>query len=345
MFENLRKYDIICHMKDLMFYYKKSMRKNFALGAFNFSSLEVLKAIASAAEKTGSPAIIAVSESALEYMGENFVMANAKLVKESCKAPLFLHLDHGKSFEICKKAVDLGFDSVMIDASALPFEENVALTKKVCDYAHEKGVFVEGELGQIAGIEDNTFAKNHLFTDPQKAKEFVKLTKVDSLAVAIGTSHGAYKFSRKPTGDILSIERVKEIHRRLPNTHLVMHGSSSVPQEYLAEIREFGGDMRETYGVPVEEIQEAIKHGVRKVNIDTDIRLAMTAAVRRYLVENPSKFDPREYLKAARKAAYELCKKRYLEFGCEGQGARIKPVDLFTMAKRYGNGELKQNVL
>ena len=187
--------------------------------------------------------------------------------------------------------------------------------------------------------------REQLLTDPDQAADFVQKTQLDALAIAIGTSHGAYKFSRKPTGDILSIERVKEIHRRLPNTHLVMHGSSSVPQEYLAEIREFGGQMRETYGVPVEEIQEAIKHGVRKVNIDTDIRLAMTAAVRRYLVENPSKFDPREYLKAARKAAYELCKKRYIEFGCEGQGARIKPVDLFTMASRYASGELKQNVL
>ena len=173
----------------------------------------------------------------------------------------------------------------------------------------------------------------------------MRTTQLDALAIAIGTSHGAYKFTRKPTGDILSIERVKEIHKRLPNTHLVMHGSSSVPQEYLAEIREFGGQMRETYGVPVSEIQEAIKHGVRKVNIDTDIRLAMTAAVRRYLVENPEKFDPRDYLKKARQAAYELCKQRYLEFGCEGMGARIKPVQLTVMAERYAKGELAQKVL
>ena len=237
------------------------------------------------------------------------------------------------------------------------YEYNVDVTRRVVEMAHCIGVSVEGELGCLGSLEtmkgdkedghgtDAKMTRDQLLTDPDQAADFVQQTQLDALAIAIGTSHGAYKFSRKPTGDILSIERVKEIHRRLPNTHLVMHGSSSVPQEYLAEIREFGGDMRETYGVPVEEIQEAIKHGVRKVNIDTDIRLAMTAAVRRYLVENPSKFDPRDYLKAARKAAYELCKKRYLEFGCEGQGARIKPVDLVTMAKRYGSGELKQNVL
>ena len=223
--------------------------------------------------------------------------------------------------------------------------------------AHCIGVSVEGELGCLGSLEtmkgdkedghgtDAKMTRDQLLTDPDQAADFVEKTQLDALAIAIGTSHGAYKFTRKPTGDILSIDRVKEIHRRLPNTHLVMHGSSSVPQEYLAEIREFGGQFRETYGVPVEEIQEAIKHGVRKVNIDTDIRLAMTAAVRRFLVENPTKFDPREYLKAARQAAYELCKKRYLEFGCEGQGARIKPIDLFSMAKRYANGELKQNVI
>ena len=181
---------------------------------------------------------------------------------------------------------------------------------------------------------DATMSREQLLTDPDQAAEFVRETQLDALAIAIGTSHGAYKFTRKPTGEILSIQRVKEIHERLPNTHLVMHGSSSVPQEYLAEIREFGGNMRETYGVPVSEIQEAIKHGVRKVNIDTDIRLAMTAAIRRFLVEHPEKFDPREYLKKARQAAYELCKTRYLEFGCEGQGARIKPLSLSVMAAK-----------
>ena len=192
---------------------------------------------------------------------------------------------------------------------------------------------------------DSKMTREQLLTDPDQAADFVKATQIDALAIAIGTSHGAYKFTRKPTGEILSIDRVREIHERLPNTHLVMHGSSSVPQEYLAEIREFGGDMRETYGVPVEEIQKAIQHGVRKVNIDTDIRLAMTAAVRRFLVENPSKFDPREFLKVARKAATELCKRRYLEFGCEGQGAKIKPVMLDRMAALYADGTLKANVI
>ena len=187
--------------------------------------------------------------------------------------------------------------------------------------------------------------RDQLLTDPDQAAEFVCETQIDALAIAIGTSHGAYKFTRRPTGEILSIDRVKEIHARLPNTHLVMHGSSSVPQEYLAEIRQFGGEMRETYGVPVEEIQKAIQHGVRKVNIDTDIRLAMTAAVRRYLVENPSGFDPRAYLKAARAAAQALCKKRYLEFGCEGQGAKIKPIALDKIAAKYADGSLRQNVL
>ena len=191
---------------------------------------------------------------------------------------------------------------------------------------------------------DATMSREQLLTDPDQAAEFVRETQLDALAIAIGTSHGAYKFTRKPTGEILSIQRVKEIHERLPNTHLVMHGSSSVPQEYLAEIREYGGNMRETYGVPVSEIQEAIKHGVRKVNIDTDIRLAMTAAIRRFLVEHPEKFDPREYLKKARQAAYELCKTRYLEFGCEGQGARIKPLSLSVMAAKYDAGELAQKV-
>ena len=223
--------------------------------------------------------------------------------------------------------------------------------------AHCIGVSVEGELGCLGSLEtmrgdkedghgsDSTMTREQLLTDPDQAADFVKATQIDALAIAIGTSHGAYKFTRKPTGEILSIDRVREIHERLPNTHLVMHGSSSVPQEYLAEIREFGGNMRETYGVPVEEIQKAIQHGVRKVNIDTDIRLAMTAAVRRFLVENPSKFDPREFLKVARKAATELCKRRYLEFGCEGQGAKIKPVSLDRMAALYADGTLKANVI
>ncbi|MDO4937852.1 MAG: class II fructose-bisphosphate aldolase, partial [Sutterellaceae bacterium] len=253
--------------------------------------------------------------------------------------------------------------SVMMDGSLMSdgksiasYEYNRDVTRRVVEMAHCIGVSVEGELGCLGSLEtmkgdkedghgtDATMTRDQLLTDPDQAADFVRETQLDALAIAIGTSHGAYKFTRKPSGDILSIDRVKEIHARLPNTHLVMHGSSSVPQEYLAEIREFGGSMRETYGVPVSEIQEAIKHGVRKVNIDTDIRLAMTAAVRRYLVENPEKFDPRDYLKKARQAAYELCKARYLEFGCEGQGAKIRPVKLSVMADRYAKGELAQQV-
>jgi len=223
--------------------------------------------------------------------------------------------------------------------------------------AHKVGVTVEGELGCLgsletgmAGEEDGIGAEgvldhSALLTDPEEAAQFVKATQLDALAIAIGTSHGAYKFTRKPTGDILSIKRVKEIHARLPNTHLVMHGSSSVPQDLLEIIRKYGGNMKETYGVPVEEIQEAIKYGVRKINIDTDIRLAMTGAVRKFMAENPEKFDAREWLKPAREAAKQICKQRYIEFGCEGQGAKIKGDSLQVVAGKYAKGELAQEVI
>jgi fructose-bisphosphate aldolase class II len=222
--------------------------------------------------------------------------------------------------------------------------------------AHKLGVTVEGELGCLGSLEtmkgdkedghgtDATMTREQLLTDPEQAADFVKRTQLDALAIAIGTSHGAYKFTRKPTGDILAIDRIKEIHRRIPSTHLVMHGSSSVPQDLLAIIRQYGGNMKETYGVPVEEIQEAIKHGVRKINIDTDIRLAMTGAVRKFLAENPEKFDAREWLKPAREAAKQICKQRYIEFGCEGQGAKIKGDNLQVVAAKYAKGELAQTV-
>jgi fructose-bisphosphate aldolase class II len=215
---------------------------------------------------------------------------------------------------------------------------------------------VEGELGCLGSLEtmrgdkedghgtESTMTREQLLTDPDQAADFVKKTQLDALAIAIGTSHGAYKFTRKPTGDILAIERIKQIHRRVPNTHLVMHGSSSVPQDLLEEIRKYGGQMKETYGVPVEEIQEAIKHGVRKINIDTDIRLAMTAAIRKFLHENPSHFDPRDYLKPARAAAKAICKQRYQQFGCAGQGSKIQPLPLATIAHKYTTGELSQHV-
>ncbi|MBX9793825.1 MAG: class II fructose-bisphosphate aldolase, partial [Burkholderiaceae bacterium] len=231
------------------------------------------------------------------------------------------------------------------------------VTRKVCDMAHWVGVSVEGELGCLgsletgeAGEEDGVGAVGKLthemmLTDPEQARDFVARTGVDALAIAIGTSHGAYKFTRKPTGDILAIGRIKEINKRIPNTHLVMHGSSSVPQDLLAIIRQYGGQMKETYGVPVSEIQEAIKFGVRKINIDTDVRLAMTAAVRKYLHENPDKFDPRDFLKPAREAAKQICKQRYIEFNCAGQAAKIKPQTLTVVAARYAQGELAQTVV
>jgi fructose-bisphosphate aldolase class II len=247
--------------------------------------------------------------------------------------------------------------SLMADGKTIAsFDYNVDVTRQVVEMAHKQGVTVEGELGCLGSLEtmkgdkedghgtDATMTREQLLTDPEQAADFVKRTQLDALAIAIGTSHGAYKFTRPPTGDVLAISRVKEIHARIPNTHLVMHGSSSVPQDLLAIINQYGGRMKETYGVPVSEIQEAIKHGVRKVNIDTDIRLAMTGAVRKFMAEHPDKFDAREWLKPAREAAYAICKQRYLEFGCEGQAAKIKPLTLVDMAGRYARGELAQVV-
>jgi fructose-bisphosphate aldolase class II len=274
-----------------------------------------------------------------------------------------MHQDHGQSPDVCRGAIGLGFSSVMMDGSlkedgktVSDYDYNVDVTRRVVDMAHKVGVTVEGELGCLGSLEtmkgdkedghgaEGTMTREQLLTDPEQAADFVRHTQLDALAIAIGTSHGAYKFTRKPTGDILSIARIKEIHQRLPNTHLVMHGSSSVPQELLAEIRQFGGNMKETYGVPVEDIQEAIKYGVRKVNIDTDIRLAMTGAIRRFMAENPGKFDPREYLKPARQAAKQVCVQRYQEFGTAGNAGKIKSVPLVTMAQRYVAGELAQVV-
>jgi fructose-bisphosphate aldolase class II len=259
--------------------------------------------------------------------------------------------------------MNLGFSSVMMDGSLeadgktiASYDYNVEVTRQVVDMAHKLGVTVEGELGCLGSLEtmqgdkedghgtDAVMTREQLLTDPEQAADFVKRTQLDALAIAIGTSHGAYKFTRKPTGDILAIERIMEINRRIPNTHLVMHGSSSVPQELLAIIRQYGGNMKETYGVPVEEIQKAIKFGVRKINIDTDIRLAMTGAVRKFLAENPDKFDAREWLKPAREAAKAICKQRYIEFGCVGQAAKIKGDSLQVVAVRYAKGELAQVV-
>ncbi|MFM2275018.1 MAG: hypothetical protein RL211_890, partial [Pseudomonadota bacterium] len=277
--------------------------------------------------------------------------------------PLVMHQDHGTSPLICQGAIDLGFGSVMMDGSLMEdgktpasFDYNVEVTRKVVDMAHKRGVTVEGELGCLGSLEtmkgdkedghgtDATMTMDQLLTDPEQAADFVKRTQLDALAIAIGTSHGAYKFTRKPTGDILAIERIKEINRRLPNTHLVMHGSSSVPQDLLVIINQYGGNMKETYGVPVEEIQKAIQFGVRKINIDTDIRLAMTAAVRKFMAENADKFDMRDWLKPAREAAKQICKQRYLQFGCEGQAGKIKGNSLSVVAGQYARGELAQLV-
>jgi fructose-bisphosphate aldolase class II len=273
--------------------------------------------------------------------------------------PVAIHQDHGGSPSVCQKSIRSGFTSVMMDGSLkedmktpAPYDYNVAVTRKVVEMAHAVGVSVEGELGVLGSLETGTAGKedgsgaegklshDQLLTDPEQAADFVKQTGVDALAIAIGTSHGAYKFSRKPTGDILAIGRIRAIHERIPNTHLVMHGSSSVPQEWLDVIREFGGKIKETYGVPVEEIQQGIRHGVRKVNIDTDIRLAMTGAMRRYLAQHPDDFDPRKPLKEAMLAARAICKLRFEQFGCAGRAPKIAPVALDTMAERYARGEL-----
>lgn len=336
----------------------------YGIPAFNVNNLEQVQAVMEAAKETGAPVILQASAGARKYAGEAFIKHLIQAAIEAYpQIPLVMHQDHGQNPDVCQGAIDLGFSSVMMDGSLeadgktiASYEYNVEVTKKVSQLAHRYGVTVEGELGCLGSLEtmkgdkedghgtDATMTREQLLTDPEQAADFVKQTQIDALAIAIGTSHGAYKFTRKPTGDILAIDRIKEIHKRIPSTHLVMHGSSSVPQELLALIRQYGGNMKETYGVPVEEIQEAIKHGVRKINIDTDIRLAMTAAVRKFLAENPEKFDAREWLKPAREAAKAICKQRYIEFGCEGQGAKIKGDTLQVVAARYAKGELAQVV-
>ena len=337
----------------------------YGIPAFNVNNLEQVQAIMAAAAEADAPVIMQASAGARKYAGEHFLRHLISAAVESYPTvPVVMHQDHGQSPKVCQGAIDLGFSSVMMDGSLeedgksiASYDYNVDVTRKVVDMAHAVGVTVEGELGCLGSLEtmkgdkedghgtDATMTREQLLTDPEQAADFVRRTQVDALAIAIGTSHGAYKFSRKPTGDILAISRIKEINARLPNTHLVMHGSSSVPQDLLAEIRKYGGDMKETYGVPVEEIQEAIKYGVRKINIDTDIRLAMTAAVRRFLAEHPDKFDPREFLKPAREAAKAICLQRYREFGCEGQGSKVKPITLSVMVEKYRKGELAQAVV
>lgn len=296
-------------MKNLKYYINKALKEHFALGAFNFSNMENLQAIERACNKLKSPAIIAVSESALAYMGEDYLMALANCAKKSSPY-LFLHLDHGKSFEICKKAIDLGFDSVMIDGSALDFEDNIALTKKVCDYAHSNGKLCEGELGQLKGIEDNVNSENHHYTNPQKAKLFVQKTNIDMLAVAIGTSHGAYKYSGAQT---LRFDILEEIERALPNYPLVLHGASTVDPNIIALINQYGGKLKNANGIPKDLLTQAIKnHNVVKINSDTDLRLAITSMVRKILTESPEQFDPRKYLGAGRDKTEEIVQDKIL---------------------------------
>ncbi len=337
---------------------------SYGIPAFNVNNLEQVQAVMSAADEVGAPVILQASAGARKYAGEAFIKHLIQAAVESYPLiPLVMHQDHGQNPDVCQGAIDLGFTSVMMDGSLqadgktiASYDYNVDVTKRVVDLAHKLGVTVEGELGCLGSLEtmkgdkedghgtESTMTMDQLLTDPEQAADFVGRTQLDALAIAIGTSHGAYKFSRKPTGDILAIGRIKEIHKRIPNTHLVMHGSSSVPQDLLEQIRQFGGAMKETYGVPVSEIQEAIKHGVRKINIDTDIRLAMTGAIRKYFAENPDKFDPRDYLKPAREAAKRICRQRYVEFNCEGQAGKIKPETLSVIASRYSLGELAQRV-
>ncbi len=279
-------------MKSLKFYLKDAMKNGYALGAYNFVNMETLKGICEGCKKTNSPAIVSVSEGALEYMNESFVKNLYDSAKNEYKVPIFLHLDHGKSFEVCKKAIALGFESVMIDGSSLDYAENVKLTKKVTDYAHKKGALVEAELGVLAGVEDTVSAEKNIYTDPDQAKDFVEKTNCDTLAIAIGTSHGAYKFKGEQK---LAFDILKKIQEKIPNTPLVLHGASSVPQKYVETFNQYGGNITGAVGVPEKLLTKACtKFHVYKINSDTDIRLAYMSTFRKYLTENPSVFDLRK---------------------------------------------------
>lgn len=326
----------------------------YGVPAFNVNNMEQVHAIMRAADETDSPVIMQASAGARKYAGAPFIRhLILAAIEQWPHIPVCMHQDHGASPAVCQQSIQLGFSSVMMDGSLLAdmktpstFEYNVEVTRKVVEMAHSCGVSVEGELGCLGSLETKTAGKEdgsgaegelstqQLLTDPDEAAQFIKLTNADALAIAIGTSHGAYKFTRPPTGDILAIEQIKAIHERIPNTHLVMHGSSSVPQEWLAIINEHGGAMGETYGVPVAEIQEGIKHGVRKINIDTDLRMASTGSIRKFFADNPKEFDPRKYLAQATKGMYEICKARYEAFGTAGNAAKIKTISLEAMTER-----------
>lgn len=337
---------------------------DYGVPAFNVNNLEQMRAIMEGAKETDSPVIVQASAGARKYAGANFLRhLILAAIEEFPDIPVVMHQDHGASPAVCQRSIQFGFSSVMMDGSLLEdqktpasYEYNVEVTSKVVDMAHACGVTVEGELGCLgsletgeAGEEDGvgaagSLSREQLLTDPDEAADFVKKTRVDALAIAIGTSHGAYKFTRPPTGDILAIDRIKEIHLRVPNTHLVMHGSSSVPQEWLAIINQFGGEIAETYGVPIEQIQEGIKHGVTKVNIDTDLRLASTGAIRRFLAENRSEFDPRKFLTETLKAMKGIIVSRYEAFNTAGWASKIKPISLDDIQQQYASGKLDPEI-
>ena len=336
---------------------------DYGVPAFNVNNLEQMRAIMEAADETNSRVIVQASAGARKYAGPNFLRhLILAAIEEFPDIPVVMHQDHGATPDVCQRSIQLGFSSVMMDGSLLSdqktpasYEYNLEVTKRTVEMAHACGVTVEGELGCLGSLEtgeageedgvgaEGTLTMDQLLTDPDQAADFVGQTGCDALAIAIGTSHGAYKFSRPPTGDILDIDRIKRIHKRLPNTHLVMHGSSSVPQEWLKVINEFGGEIPETYGVPLEEIQEGIKHGVRKVNIDTDLRLASTGSIRRFLAQNPSEFDPRKYFTESLKAMKEIVLTLYEAFGTSGNASKIKPASLDAMSEKYLSGSLDPN--
>ncbi len=329
----------------------EAAKKGYGVGAFNVNNMEQIQAIMEAARETESPVIIQASRGARSYSQDRFLyhlmLAATELYPE---IPVVLHLDHGNSPATCKSAIEMGFTSVMMDGSLMEdgktpssYEYNVRVTREVVEMAHAKGITVEAEIGCLGGIEDGHGAggtgMEHL-TDPDQAEQFVKDTGCDALAIAIGTSHGAYKFSKKPDGSVLKMDRLIEIHQRIPTTHLVMHGSSSVPKDLQDIINQYGGKLKPTWGVPVEEIQLGIKNGVRKINVDTDNRLAMTGAIRKVLWETPEKFDPRDYLKPAREAMKKVVMERMIQFGQAGHAKQITPIPLQEMAEMYRKGQL-----
>lgn len=318
---------------------------SYGMPAFNINNLEQVRAIMQAATRTNSPVIMQASAGARKYAGPKFIQ---KLAAAACEEfpniPVCLHQDHGASVSACMRSIQSGFSSVMMDGSLredgktpADYDYNVRVTAEASRAAHACGVSVEGELGCLGSLEENndSLAREQLLTNVDEAEAFVRATGVDALAVAIGTSHGAYKFSQPPTGETLAIDRIQQIHQRLPNTHLVMHGSSSVPAELVALINKYGGEIPETYGVPIEDIVTGIRHGVRKVNIDTDLRLASTGAIRQFLTENPGAFDPRGYLKESIKAMQTVCEARFEAFGSAGHAEKLRPLPLVDMAEHY----------